>query len=246
MMVPEITETKFEVADSGSEVSAILTRPMAARAMLVFGHGAGTPIRHRLMVSMARALAELPVATFRFNYPYSERGGAADWQHSLDSLDVLLSTVRSAVAYAASAAPDLPLFVGGRSLSSQVTSLVLAENAPLDVQGAVFFVYPTLWRTLLDDPVAHLRKVSRPMLFVQGDRDHYTDLDDLRSVLGPIGRRATLRVVSGADHFYNLPEDSGKNQEEGVSEAAQAVGDWLDSLQEPPRPADSRPISRLP
>ena len=227
MIDGEVLETKFSATEGGPEVSAILKRPGDAHALMVFGHGAGTPIQHPVMVGMANALAGQGVATFRFNYPYTEQGRGAEWRSSLNPLELLLATVYSAVVVAAKATPGLPLFVGGRSMSSQLMSLAVADGTTPDVRGVVLFAFPMRWRQLLDDPVAHLKKVHTPMLFVQGNQDDLTDLDELQPILYSLGDRATLHVVDGADHFYNVPESSGRTQKDAMLEVAAAVRNWM-------------------
>ena len=89
-------------------------------ALMVLGHGAGTPIHTPLMVQMAEALAVRGIATLRYNYPYSESIETIFSPDIIDPLDVLLTTASSAVNAARSLSLDLTLFLGGRSMSSQV------------------------------------------------------------------------------------------------------------------------------
>ena len=43
-----------------------------AIALMMLGHGSGTPICRPIMLQMGEALANQRIATFRYNYPYSE------------------------------------------------------------------------------------------------------------------------------------------------------------------------------
>lgn len=47
-----------------------------ATLLLMLGHGEGTNMRHATIQFIADALAEGNVATFRYNFPYSEYGTA--------------------------------------------------------------------------------------------------------------------------------------------------------------------------
>ena len=98
--MPEAKELKFTAHEEKGEVSALYLRPPEAGALLVLGHGAGTSMRHTFMEELAQALADTGVATFRYNYPYSEKGGGG-----MDGEKVRLSTVRAAVAAAARSMP---------------------------------------------------------------------------------------------------------------------------------------------
>ena len=228
MIDAETAETSFLAAVGGDTVSAILTRPANASALLVMGHGSGTPIHRPAMALTAAALAERGIAMFRFNYPYSEAGKAERWQQSLDPLDVLLATVDSVVTKAVEIVPDLPMFVGGRSMSSQVVSLAVAQGRVPSARGVVLFAFHLTWRQLLDDPVAHLQDIHVPLLF--GDRDHLTALGELKSALKPLGSRVSLHVMTGTDHFFGYAEESRTSSEEEMREVAEAVGDWVSGL----------------
>ena len=225
----KITESKILATSEGSEVSTILVEPDDAFALVVLGHGSGTPIHRPHMVQLCEALAREGVATFRYNYPYSE-GMAAYSPEMIDSLDVLLATTSSAMRAANGLSLDLPLFLGGRSMSSQVVSLAMTrENWP-EVRGLVLYVFPMRWRNLLDDTVGHLRHVPVPMLFVQGGRDEkYADLLELQPMLDGLGNRASLQVIEGADHFYDVPVESGRTRADVLTEVASVTGRWIRS-----------------
>lgn len=176
-------ETTFPITPTGPHLPALLLQPKDPIALMLFGHGAGTPMRAPLMHQMAQALAHR-VATFRYDYPYSHRLEAGYTEDLIDPLDVLLATTRAAIQAARALAPDLPFFLAGRSMSGQVMSLLLAQEPCPHVRGLICYVYPTRWRALLPDTVSHLQHVPVPTLFIQGARDpEYSDLNELQAVL---------------------------------------------------------------
>ena len=224
-------EENMMLVDSGDlEVSTILVKPEDAMALMVLGHGSGTPIHEPLMVQMAEALADQRIATFRYNYPYSERMTTYD-PAKIDPLDILLATTSSAKNAATAVTPDLPLFLGGRSMSSQVVSLAMTrENWP-DVRGVALYVFPMRWRDMLENTVAHLQRVQVPMLFVQGGcDDEYADLRELQLALDGLGGRASLHVIEGADHSYDLPVESGRTRTDALSEVASVTSAWIQRI----------------
>ncbi|MCY4529391.1 MAG: alpha/beta hydrolase [Chloroflexi bacterium] len=234
-----VTESKMLATPVGPEVTTFLVQPDEALAVMVLGHGSGTPIHKPHMVELCEALARQGVATFRYNYPYSE--GMTDYSPELiDPLEVLLATTGSAMRAANALSLGLPMFLGGRSMSSQVVSLALSREHWREVRGVVLYVFPMRWRNLLDDTVAHLRHVSVPMLFVQGGRDEkFADLNELRPVLDGLGSGATLHVVDGADHFYDLPSESDRTREDTLTEVASVTATWIHGLlKSRPRPEE--------
>ena len=222
-----ITKNKMAAAPDGPEVTTILVQPNDAFALMVLGHGSGTPIDRPLMVRLCEALARQGVATFRYNYPYSE--GMTDYSPDMiDPLDVLLATTTSAIKAANSLSLDLPIFLAGRSMSSQVVSLALSRERWPEVRGLVLYVFPMRWSNLLTDTVGHLQQVPAPMLFVQGGRDEqFADLRELQPVLEGLGDRASLHVIEGADHFYNLPRESCRTREDALEEVASVTAAWI-------------------
>ena len=222
-----ITESRLLATSNGPEVAAILVEPQDAIALMVLGHGAGIPIYRPLMVQMCEALAELRIATFRYKYPYSESSGTNYSPNMIDPLDVLIATTGSAKNAAKALLPGLPLFLGGRSMSSQIVSLAMTLKDWPDVTGLVLYVFPMRWRVLMENNVCHLRRVSVPMLFVQGSRDELTDLRELRPVLDGLGNRASLRVIEGANHSYDPPAGSDRTRLDTLSEVAAVTAEWM-------------------
>ena len=93
-MSREAIELKFLATPEKGEVSALLIRPGGASHLLVLGHGASTNMRHATLQTIAERMADVGIATFRYNFPYMEHGKGRDSQA------VCTATVRSAVAAA--------------------------------------------------------------------------------------------------------------------------------------------------
>jgi len=219
------TELSFPASRSAGEVSALLVRPPDARFLYVFAHGAGAGMRHHFMEDAASLLAAQGIATLRYQFPYVEQGS-----RRIDPQPILLSTVRAAVAAAREAAPDLPLLAGGKSMGGRMTSLA-ASKEPLAVKGIVFFGFPLHPAGApATERAEHLSGVANPMLFLQGTRDKLSDLDLLRPVVDGLGSRATLHVVEGADHGFDMLKRSGRTAAEVLEELAKTVATWADRL----------------
>src|SRR4051794_35366964 len=132
-MAHEAKEMKFLATPEKGEGSALLLRPTGASHLLVLGHGASTNMRHATLQSIAEGLADAGIATFRYNFPYTEQG------RGRDSQKVCTETVRSAVAAAQAAASGLPVLAGGHSFGGRMTSTAASESPLAGVAGLVFF-----------------------------------------------------------------------------------------------------------
>ena len=223
-----VTKSSFLATPNGPHVTGILVAPDEPIALMVLGHGAATPIYKPLMVQMSEALATAASQPFATTIRTASAEPANTPRTWFDPLDVLLATSSSAKSAAQALSLDLPLFVGGRSMSSQVVSPALTREKWPDVKGLVLYVFPMRWRMLLDDTVSHLQQVPVPMLFVQGDRDEeFADLAELRPVLHQLGNRASLHVIHGANHSFNLPAESARTRQDAVVEAASVTSAWM-------------------
>jgi len=209
---------RFAVPGAG-DVSALLMRPPNADRLLVLAHGAGAGMAHPFLEALAGELAAVGVATFRYQFPYMERQSRRP-----DLPTVLTATVGAAVGAAAAAAPDLPLFAGGKSMGGRMTSQAAADHLVGAVRRLVFFGFP------LHPPkqpgikrADHLARVTLPMLFLQGTRDEFAELELLRPVCERLGARATLHIIEGADHSFHVLKRSGSTDAEVLRELARAV-----------------------
>jgi predicted alpha/beta-hydrolase family hydrolase len=140
---------------------------------------------------------------------------------------VLLATVRAAADVAATEGGGLPILAGGKSMGGRMTSLAAAEGMLPDVRGLVFFGFPL---HAAGKPSRergdHLRETRVPLLFLQGTRDRLADLSLLRPLCGELGPRATLHVVSDADHSFHMTKRSGRTDGEILAELADVTSGW--------------------
>src|SRR5262247_369784 len=223
-MAPKKKEEKNLSTTEKGEGSAPPLRPADASHMLVLGHGASANMRHATLHTIAERMADASLATFRYNFPYMEHGAGRDSQ------EVCTATVRSAVAAAHKAAPDLHLLAGGHSFGGRMTSTAASE-APLEnVDGLVFFSFPLHQPGKPDTKRAdHLSAVMVPMLFLSGTRDEMANVDLLQPVCKKLGNRATLHLLDTADHGFRILKRSRKSEEDVFVEMARVIKGWAGS-----------------
>jgi len=216
----------FEATQSTGRVSAILRRPEPAKCLYVLAHGAGAGMNHAFMESMAEALSERNVATFRYQFPYMEAGRGAP-----NPRPILLQTVRSAVAEAKRLASDLPVIAGGKSMGGRMTSLAASEGLLEGVSGLVFLGFPLhAAGRPSSDRGNHLLSVGLPMLFIQGTRDKLAELDLLTPLLERVSPSPSVHIVEEGDHSFKVPKRAGKTHDQIVGEIADEIGDWVKGL----------------
>jgi predicted alpha/beta-hydrolase family hydrolase len=220
MTKSDATPVSIRVDDERT-VSGLLIRPKGARAVYVLAHGAGAGMKHPFLAKFASLLSERGIATLRYQFPYMEAGSRRP-----DSPKLAEATVRAAVSEAAKL--KLPIVAGGKSFGGRMTSQAEAHGA-MGVVGLAFLGFP------LHPPGApsttradHLAGVQVPMLFLQGTKDEFADLDLLRPVVEKLGKRATLHLIPEANHSFHVPASSGRKDPEVMGELADLVAGFAD------------------
>ena len=221
--MPETTkELKFTAAPDEGEVSALLMKPAGATHLLVLGHGAGADMRHVTIQTIAERLAEVGVATFRYNFPFMEK------RKPVGSPKVAVDTVSAAVDKAKETCSGLPLLAGGHSYGGRMTSKAAADSRLEGVKGLIYFAFP------LHPPgkpgterAAHLPSITVPMLFLSGTRDALAELELLQPVVQNLGKLATLHLVDTADHSYKILKLTRASKEDVFVEMARVVREWI-------------------
>ena len=212
---------KIQVGDE--QVSGLLLRPPTAKALYLFAHGAGAGMAHSTMESNAQGLADRGIATLRYQFLYMEKGSKRP-----DAPKLAHAVVRAAAAEAVRLVPDLPMFAGGRSFGGRMTSQAQADAPIPGIEGLAFLGFPLHPAGKPGiERAEHLARIEVPMLFVSGDRDALAELHLLRPVVASLGRRATLHLVSHADHSFRVAARSGRTAADAEGEALDAVANWI-------------------
>lgn len=207
-------------------VSGLLQRPPTARVCLVLAHGAGAAMTHPFMSQIAQDLATAGVATLRYQFPYMERGSKRP-----DAPALCHATVRAAALKARELMPAAVLFAGGKSFGGRMTSQAQAASPLPGVRGLAFLGFPLhAANRLSPERGEHLLQVRIPMLFLQGTRDALGDLTLMRRVVKRLGKFATLKVLSGADHSFHVLLRSGRSDAQVRGEMLDSLIDWIASL----------------
>jgi predicted alpha/beta-hydrolase family hydrolase len=222
--MPSVKAQAVNIAiDATQSVSGLLQMPRNAHACYVFAHGAGAGMTHPFMAAVADGLAERDIATLRYQFAYMERGSKRP-----DSPALAHAAVRAAVAVAVQRVEGVPCFAGGKSFGGRMTSQAQAAQPMPGVHGLAFLGFPLhAPGKPSDERGAHLSDVKVPMLFLQGTRDEFAQLDLLTAVTKKLGKRATLVLFDDADHSFHVPARSGRKDVDVRTEVLDAMSTWM-------------------
>lgn len=202
----------------GGSLSGVWHTRSDLASCLVLAHGAGGNLSTPALVKFADALAARNVGVVRFNFPYAEaRKRVPDRQPTLEAAYRAVATHM--------AGRTSRLFLGGRSMGGRIASHIVAAGQP--AAGLVFLSYP------LHPPGkpdrrrdAHLGTITVPMLFLQGTRDAFAQLDLLTQTVARLPQ-ATLHLVDGADHGLTV---RGRAADDVLTELAETTTTWMDGI----------------
>jgi predicted alpha/beta-hydrolase family hydrolase len=193
-------------------------RPSAA---FVLAHGAGAGQSSPFITRFARGMVERGVSVATFDFPY-----IAARRKVPDKAEVLEACWRGAIESARAQLPDVPLFIGGKSMGGRIASQVAAQDHPA-IAGLAYLGYP------LHPPGrpqqrrdAHLPAITAAMLFVQGSRDAFGTADEIRALL-PRLASADLFEVAGGDHSFKVTGRPGVTQDDVIAEIMDVVARFM-------------------
>ncbi len=226
--------TEGRTVDCGERgsVSAVVAYPDDFKAghstAVILAHGAGNDMTNPLLSAVHEGLAARGFLSIKFNFLYTERCRRAPDPAAV--LEDCYRRVLAAVRNDATLAPAA-LVIGGKSMGGRMASHLAAQGEP--VHGLLLLGYPlhpagqpTKLR------VAHLGAITAPMLFFAGTRDALCSLALLKHTLRSLPR-ATLHVVDGGDHSFNLPKALKRSPAEVIDELASASTRWLHEVVPP-------------
>lgn len=204
----------------------LIDGPASAPATLLLAHGAGAPMDSPFLQTMASGLAALGWRVVRFEFPYMAKARQSGQRRAPDRQPVLLQSWRDQVA---AAAPQGPLFLGGKSMGGRMASLVLEEQAQAAaVLGCLCLGYP------FHPPgkpeslrIAHLETLTQPVLVVQGERDSF----GRRAEVEGYGLSSAVQVhwIPDGDHSFKPTKRSGLSESANLQEAIAAADQFMAS-----------------
>ena len=196
---------------SHGRLEAILKEPhgdsVRGVALVLHPHplGGGT-MHNKVVFRAAAALNDAGLAALRFNF----RGvGQSTGEH--DEGRGEREDVRAGLDYLAANYPGREITLCGFSFGARVglevgtsderVAQLISIGTPVDKYDFSF-----------------LEQCRKPILFVQGDRDEYGDVERLRKLVTKVSSHAPaqLRVIEGAGHFFD----------EHLDELKRAITEW--------------------
>ena len=106
-----------------------------------------------------------------------------------------------------------------------MTSNAAARESLPGVRGLIFLGFPLHPPGKPGDARGtHLTNVSLPMLFLQGTRDNFANLELFQPIVRQLG--VTLHIVEGGDHSFKVLKRVGRTEKEVLDELVGTIHAW--------------------
>lgn len=208
-------------------VGAILDEPggKARPRPVLLAHGSGADMTSEFMADAAAGLVQLGFRVLRFRYAYMERMQREGRRRPPERAPVLEAVHRAALATLAREAPGERPLLAGKSLGGRMATHLAAQGE--DAGGLILFGYPLHPAGKPEkERSEHFPAIVQPALFLQGTRDALCELPRLERALTTYGGEATLAVVEGADHGFDVLVRSGRTRDEVRAELFERIDTW--------------------
>ena len=189
--------------------------------LFIYAPGGGSNIHDPFGAFACDWLSEQGITAVRFQFPYMEsRRRFPDRQVMLEETwSRMIDTFHD---------PALKMVVGGRSMGGRVASHVVAREANVD--ALALFAYPLHPpRDVLKVRDEHFPHIQAPTILCSGDRDAFASSDQLKDAARKIPN-ASVHILAGAGHGFDVKKSSGRTREEVWHEAIEAMFGWLTQL----------------
>src|ERR1700676_2056029 len=164
---------------------------------LILTHGAGSNCNSPLLVALSEAFAEHGFSVLRCDLPFRQQKQSGPPFPGMAERD--RAGLRNAVAVLRKKTAG-KIFLGGHSYGGRQATMLCAAEPEL-VSGLLLLSYP------LHPPrkpeqlrTQHLPNLRNPSLFVQGTRDPFGSIEELRRALQLMSAKTELIAVEDAGH----------------------------------------------
>lgn len=216
--------------NTGDTVSGILSLPISPNPALpvniVLAHGAANDMNNPLICALAQGFALNGFSCLRFNFLYREKG-----KKSVDPEHRLVHAWDQAIKYMKKATGYSHTIAMGKSLGARIAAQATAAGQ-IKPDQLIFLGYP-LHAPGKKDKLrdAHLYEIKTPMLFFEGTRDPFCDLDQLDQVLKKLTCPADLMVIEGANHSFDLPKADPRKEEDIHGLIIDKCLNWMNKME---------------
>lgn len=202
-------------------IKVLINTAAAAKARLLLAHGAGAGADSSFMQQLAQQLAVNNVEVWRFNFAYMQRFIDTGKRSLPERMPLLMQQFNQ---QADNCPPDLPLFIGGKSMGGRVASMLSQHS---NVKAIFAFGYPFHAPKKLSWRTEHFTTLACPLFIAQGERDPFGTKAELADMQWP---KVDIHWLADGDHDFKPRVKSGLTQQQLIAAAAQFCSRNIDEI----------------
>lgn len=195
-------------------------------ATIILAHGAGAGAESEFMQEVASNMRQLNINVVRFNFPYMETIKATGKKRPPDRMPKLEASFVAVTERVTIQWPDLPLFIGGKSMGGRVATRILDQSEAI---GAIALGYPfhppgkpEKQRT------EHLANLQKPLLIIQGERDTFGRREEVEGyALSPA---IQTEFLADGDHSFKPRKASGCTHSGHIETATRQAQTFMQAM----------------
>ncbi|SEI09391.1 hypothetical protein SAMN05660691_03561 [Rheinheimera pacifica] len=199
----------------------LINTAAAAKARLLLAHGAGAGADSSFMQQLAQQLAVNNIEVWRFNFAYMQRFIDTGKRSLPERMPLLMQQFNQ---QAGNCPPDLPLFIGGKSMGGRVASMLSQHS---NVKAVFAFGYPFHAPKKLSWRTEHFTTLACPLFIAQGERDPFGTTAELVDMQWP---KVDIHWLADGDHDFKPRVKSGLTQQQLIAAAAQFCSRNIDEI----------------
>ncbi len=190
--------------------------PSEAPATFAFAHGAGAPMDHSFMNTVAEHVAQAGIRIARFEFAYMQARRLSGGRRPPDRAPVLTEAWMTVIE---TLGGGERLVIGGKSMGGRIASLIADE---VKAKGLICLGYPF---HPLGKPdrlrVEHLADLTTPTLILQGERDRFGSRDEVEGY--DLSPAIAVSWLPDGDHSFKPRKASGVTEADNLRAAVEMI-----------------------
>lgn len=189
-------------------------------AQFIFAHGAGAGKDSGFMQGITRQLVACQITVVRFNFVYMQKAMELGKRRPPDRAPKLVEYFEFVLEQVE---PDLPLFIGGKSMGGRIASMLFEHSHAL---GCICLGYPFHPPAKPDKlRTEHFQKISKPMLILQGQRDTFGTEHEINTYSLPSS--TTVEFLTDGDHSFKPRKSSGTSLAQNLDTVVELMNRFI-------------------
>ncbi|KLN62920.1 alpha/beta fold hydrolase [Vibrio sp. VPAP30] len=188
--------------------------------LFIFAHGAGAGMDHTFMEAVAKGLAEKGIQVVRFNFPYMVKRAEDGKKRPPDRAPKLLEAYQTVIEEHCKTGA---VVIGGKSMGGRMASLLAGEDNVAAVACLGFPFHPP--GKPENYKGAHLVKLEKPCLIVQGERDTFGKKEEFEQF--EFSSAVQVEFIPDGDHSFKPRKRSGYGEESNIALAVEHLAKFI-------------------